>query len=63
MESFVSVDRDYRIFQRNQFVYLWLGHRIFDWDIESLAVENAYLEAPLDHETYMNLPIELFQEK
>jgi hypothetical protein len=32
---------------------------IFDWDIESLDVENAHLEAPLDHEIYMNLPIKV----
>jgi hypothetical protein len=35
---------------------------IFDWEIESLDVKNAYLEAPLDHEIYMNLPVELYQD-
>jgi hypothetical protein len=35
---------------------------IFDWDIESLDVENAYLEAPLDHEIYMSLPVDLNQD-
>jgi hypothetical protein len=35
---------------------------IFDWDIESLDVENAYLEAPLDYEIYMNLPVDLYQD-
>jgi hypothetical protein len=34
---------------------------IFDWDIESLDVENAYLEAQLDHESYISLPVELYQ--
>jgi hypothetical protein len=29
-----------------------------DWDIESFDVENAYIEAPIDHEIYMNLPID-----
>jgi hypothetical protein len=35
---------------------------IFEWDIESLDIKKAYLEAPLDYKIYMNLPVELYQD-
>jgi hypothetical protein len=32
---------------------------VYDWNVEGLEVENAYLEAYLDAEIYMNLPPEI----
>jgi hypothetical protein len=34
---------------------------VYDWIVEGLDVENAYLEAYLDVEIYMNLPPEIYK--
>jgi hypothetical protein len=34
---------------------------VYDWNVVCLDVENAYLEADLDAEIYMNLPPEIYK--
>jgi hypothetical protein len=34
---------------------------VYDWNVEGLDVENAYLEAYLDAKIYMNLPPEIYK--
>jgi hypothetical protein len=34
---------------------------VYDWNVEGIDVENAYLEAYLDAEIYMNLPSEIYK--